>query len=569
MRSFLQDRASYFIDQSAYDVPCRVRFAGSDALMSLSRWGEEASLAFAPGDAHLGETRIRGNELILKSEATPKRYHVFRRLDGERFEYDVVLLKEPETNVIEIELDFPEGLEFFRQPSAVSLAASPFRCAPEVEESYAVYWKERNGPYKTGKFCHIYRPEIRDARGRKVWGRLDIVGHCMTITIPDGWLSDAVYPVVVDPIVGTQTRGALNTIDWYNEDSPETFYLEIKMGFSRFTAATPISGLCNSYIYSYKNEADSAQAVLFSDSAGLPVNRLSRNEQVVQLQRLSPAWVSSTFSLPSAVAQDAAFWYGYYTHDMLYTYYDAVGTFRCMSVDDYPTVPDVYDDEWNEQTWQVLMSAYFEYSVAQALNRSVMDTVGLTETFGKSFSFKRSCANGVAVVEVKETRKFLPRLCADSLQCTEATSRSISFFRNLLDALECRRSSSRIVAMFRVIAETVGFSDILERLRGLVRFCSDSFSLHDETTRLFEYRRTVLDEVDMTEAFSMIQTLIRFCASGLSGLGALVRSVGFFRNVFSFAAFLERLLPRMILKKEELIIVSRVTREIEFKGDLI
>lgn len=569
MRTFNEDRSSFFIDQSAHDVPCRVRFAGNDALMSLSRWGGKASLAFAPGDSHLGETRVRGNELFLKSEATPKRYHVFRRLDGERFEYDVVLLKEPETNIIEIELDFPEGLEFFRQPTALKLASSPFRCMPEVEESYAVYWKERNGPYKTGKFCHIYRPEIRDARGRKVWGRLDITGHRMTITIPEKWLSDAAYPVVVDPIVGTQTRGALNTIDWYNEDNPTTFYLEIKMGFSRFTAATPISGLCTSYIYAYDNDPNTAQAVLFSDSAGMPYARLSQNEQTVQLQRSTPAWVASTFNLPQAVAQEAAFWYGYYTQDMIYTYYDAVGTFRRMSVDDYPTVPDVYDDEWNEQTWQVLMSAYFSYSVAQSLNRSVMDTIGLTESFGKQFVFKRSCTNGIAATEARVASAFHPRLCTDNLQSTEAVTRSISFFRILLDALDCKRVSSRIIATYRSMSVTIGFSDVLERLRGLVLFCADGFGIQDDTARLFEYQRTMTDEVDSAETFSMIQTLIRFCTSGLAGISTLIRSIGFFRNVRSLLTFLERLLPRMILKKEELIIVSRITREITFKGNLL
>ncbi|HOT62932.1 MAG TPA: hypothetical protein PLU93_08720 [Treponemataceae bacterium] len=569
MRTFNEDHSSFFIDQSAHDVPCRVRFAGNDALMSLSRWGGEASLAFAPGDTHLGETRIRGNEILLKSEATPKCYHVFRRLDGERFEYDVVLLKEPETNVIEIELDFPEGLEFYRQPSMDALIRSPYRCAPEVEESYAVYWKERNGPYKTGKFCHIYRPEIRDARGRKVWGRLDIVGHTMTITIPEGWLSDAAYPVVVDPIVGTQTRGALNTIDWYNEDNPTTFYLEIKMGFSRFVAATPISGQCTSYIYSYYNEADTAQAVLFSDSSGAPYARLSRDEQIVQLQRSTPAWVASTFNLPQTVAQGAAFWYGYYTQEMLYTYYDAVGTFRRMSVDDYPTVPDVYNPQWNPETWQVLMSAYFSYSIAQSLSRSVMDTIGLTESFGRQFALKRSCANGVAAVGEPEASGFHPRLCSDSFQGTVIINRITSFFRVLLDALECKRASSRIVMIYRALSETIGFSDILERVRGLVRTCTSGFAIQDETYRLFEYRRLLDDEVDTAGAFSMIQTLIRFCASGLSGIGSLIRSVGLFRSITSLVTFLERLLPRMILKKEELIIVSRVTREIEFKGDLI
>jgi hypothetical protein len=459
--------------------------------MSLSRWGGEASLVFAPGEEHAGKMNVRGNELVLRSEATPKRYHVFRRLDGERFEYDVVLLKEPETNVIEIELEFPEGLEFYRQPSAERLRASPFRCPPEVVESYAVYWKERNGPYKTGKFCHIYRPEIRDARGRRVWGRLDVKGKMMTITIPEEWLSDAAYPVVVDPIVGTQTRGALNTIDWYDEDNWEDFYLEIKMGFSRFTAATPITGACTSYVYSYRNWENSACAVLYSDSSGMPVTRLSRNEQFVQLQRATPAWVPSTFNVPSTVAQGAAFWYGYFTVESLNTYYDAVGTFRRMNVDEYTTPPSTYDDEWNEQTWQVLMSAYFSYAVSQAVNRSVMDTVGLSELRIKRIGFRRTSPNGVGVSDSKLTRA------------------------------------------------------------------------------LIGYRRAFGDVVTTVGRVFMFQTLFRFCFSGLAGLGTLVRSVGFIRALVSVTSFFERLLPRMILKKEELIIVSRVTREIEFRGNLL
>lgn len=569
MGLFQQDCASHFIDQSVHDVPCRVRFAPTDSLMSLSRWGGEASLVFAPGEEHAGQKSVRGNELFLKSEATPKRYHVFRRLDGERFEYDVVLLKEPETNVVEIELEFPDGLEFFRQPSAERLIASPFRCTPEVIESYAVYWKERNGPYKTGKFCHIYRPEIRDARGRKVWGRLNINGKMMTITIPEDWLSDAAYPVVVDPIVGTQTRGALNTIDWYNEDTWEDFYLEIKLGFSRFTAATPITGACTSYVYSYKNWANTACAVLYSDSAGMPVTRLSRNEQFVQLQRATPAWVPSTFSLPSTVAQGAAFWYGYFTVESLNTYYDAVGTFRRMNVDEYTTPPTTYDDEWNEQTWQVLMSAYFSYAVAQAVNRSVMDTVGLTETFGKKFAFKRTCPNPVAVSEGKVVRRFLPRVCTGLLQGTETITRRTAFFRVVVNAVTCSRVSSRLMRGFRIVSDSTGVSGVVTRVRGLLRMCTDGFAVADFTARFLEARRVLEETVNTVSVFSMIQTLIRACVSGLSGIGLLARSVGFLRMAQSVATLFERLLPRMILKKEELIIVSRVTREIEFRGNLL
>lgn len=107
-----QDRSSFYIDQSEHDCPCRVRFAEKDSLFSVSKWGGNATLTFSPGEEHEGKIEIFKNELLLKPYQTPKEQHVFRRLDTERFEYDVILLKEPLTNIINIELAFPEGLEF-------------------------------------------------------------------------------------------------------------------------------------------------------------------------------------------------------------------------------------------------------------------------------------------------------------------------------------------------------------------------------------------------------------------------------------------------------------------------
>lgn len=570
MHTIKRDCASYFLDQSTLDVPCRVRFAGESSLLSVSKWGGEATLCLAPGGEHEGKIEANGNEIILMPDATPKAQHVFRRLDGERFEYDVVLLKEPETNVIEIELDFPEGLEFYRQPSKESLVRSPYRCAPEVEESYAVYWKERNGPYKTGKFCHIYRPLIKDAKGRKVWGLLGIAGHTMTITIPEDWLSDASYPVVVDPIVGTQTRGALNQIEWWDEGEFQEFYFEMDIGFGRFTASTPITGACTSYIYSDTNVSSIAQAVVYSDSSGIPSTRLSRNEQAAQLQRSTPAWVSSTFTLPQTIPQGSAFWYGYYAQDAIYTYYDAVGLFRRYDTEELTDIPNTITSNYlYTETWTALMSAYFSYSTAQALNRSMMDTVGLTESFGRNFSFKRSCANSVQCSEVNTTKAFHSRVCTDSFHGIETVKRIASYTRTFLEVFDCTRVSSRVVMGFRFMTETIGTADIFSKIRIVVRLCFDGIALQELTNRLFQYRRTINEDVETAETFSMIQTLFRFCISVFSGVSSFVRSVGFFRNLTSALKFLERLLPRMVLKKEELIIVSRVTCEIEFKGDLL
>ncbi|MDR2741879.1 MAG: hypothetical protein LBB98_06950 [Treponema sp.] len=44
-----------------------------------------------------------------------------------------------------------------------------------LAESYAVYEKETLIGEGTGKLCHIHRPEIIDAKGRRCWGDLSVV----------------------------------------------------------------------------------------------------------------------------------------------------------------------------------------------------------------------------------------------------------------------------------------------------------------------------------------------------------------------------------------------------------
>lgn len=507
MGVFNADARSTFVDQSVGDSRCRLRIGDRDTLFSLAKWGERATLAFGRDGEYRGETAARGRELIVKPDSRPKETHVFRRLTGDRFEYDVVLLAEPETNRISIDMSYPEGLEFFRQPSEETAIRYGIMCPPSVIDSYAVYWKERNGPFKTGKFCHIYRPLVRDARGRTVWGTLDIDGGRMTVTIPEDWLSDAAYPVVVDPVVGTQTRGALNTIDWYNEDDPKTFYLDSSMGLNQFTAATNIAGTCTSYMYSYVADNDArAQAVLFSHSASWPASRLSRNEQEVNLERSTPAWVPSTFTLSRTVAQGETFWYGYNAF-WLKTYYDVGGLFVKM-INDEGTVPDTFI-KYNNYTWNIIMSMYFEYLESQTYTRSI----------------SHACATAGNASRVHGVRKA----CTGSL----GASGNVSFLRLLQ----------------RLCSGSAAVADRFEFVQALIRACTSG--------------------IMAVSRVGFVQALIRSCTTVASAVETLARSVGRSRLILSGLSFIGRSIGRMILKKEELIIVSRVTREIEFRGNLL
>jgi hypothetical protein len=38
---------------------------------------------------------------------------------------------------------------------------------------------------------------------------LSLVGDRLLITIPEGWLADAAYPVIVDPTIGTRSESVV------------------------------------------------------------------------------------------------------------------------------------------------------------------------------------------------------------------------------------------------------------------------------------------------------------------------------------------------------------------------
>ena len=97
---------------------------------------------------------------------------------------------------------------------------------PFLKGSYAVYSKDTLLGEGTGKLCHIHRPEIIDARGRRCWGDLSIVENCLCISIPENWLSEATYPVIVDPTVGTTTVGSQTTWRPTTSDPIETLYFD-------------------------------------------------------------------------------------------------------------------------------------------------------------------------------------------------------------------------------------------------------------------------------------------------------------------------------------------------------
>lgn len=191
------------------------------------------------------------------------------------YEFEIILKEKPKTNKIEFSIETKE-LRFLYQDSLKVQGNVPdggyttdtqvfdkdgkvIEDRPEnVVGSYAVYHSSKSGNnYKAGKAFHIYRPQIFDAVGKKVWGALniDLAKKLLTVEIPQKFLDEAVYPVSVDPTFGYTTAGASevgnvqNYMSWF-----EKTYSPVSNGIgSSMSAYMRATGTCNVQLALYED----------------------------------------------------------------------------------------------------------------------------------------------------------------------------------------------------------------------------------------------------------------------------------------------------------------------------
>lgn len=168
--------------------------------VKFHRWDNECNLSIRLKTSKK-QTPVEKNGKI--STGNTRFYEVE---DG--YEFEVILDKKPKSNVVEFTLE-DKGVTYHYQSPLTKREIEAGHIMPEnIIGSYSVYTDKVGGKYKVGKFGHIYRPEIIDASGNKVWGKLHIENKILSVTVPQEFLDKAKYPVIVDPTFGYTTAGA-------------------------------------------------------------------------------------------------------------------------------------------------------------------------------------------------------------------------------------------------------------------------------------------------------------------------------------------------------------------------
>ncbi len=169
----------------------------------ISRWEDEVWFKIKPRLEGVAEKdkvlTLEGDKIKFE---TPKIDYHFYSL-GNAYESEVILKEKPASNVITSDIE-TEGLDFFYQRELTQQEIDRGDYRPEnMVGSYAVYHSTKANHilgqknYENGKAFHIYRPQMEDANGWKVWGELfiDTEQGIQKVTMPEDFWNNAVYPI--------------------------------------------------------------------------------------------------------------------------------------------------------------------------------------------------------------------------------------------------------------------------------------------------------------------------------------------------------------------------------------
>jgi hypothetical protein len=539
---------------------------------------------------------LRGDRrrLVYKGR---RRSHRFTILGDTAFEYDCIFEREPKSNVITLMMEGAEQFDFFRQPDFVK---DPF-----LKGSYAVYKKETLLGEGTGKLCHINRPLIVDVRGRRCWGDLSVVGNALRITIPENWLSEAKYPVIVDPTIGTTTVGSQN--EWMEDigESKALCFLAA-LAVNRFLVPETINGNCTAYAYCNENDWEGGgRPVLYSDSNSKPWERRSKTEGLFDFSmngNKPPGWRTTTFQSNRSITAGTYLWFGVLAELYWFPRFDYGVVCYVDVIDDYGPIPDLYPHNGRNYYENFKLSMYFTYTSAQNYTRTLTQGVTLTDGRKRTANYKRAMTMNTEGITLLGHSSNYFREHLTALNISDTVSRFRGFFRSVSEQLQtddfisyCRdflrtiaitvhpeTREQKTFSARRDVANQVETEDSTARQRGFIRTLVVAITTQDYVGKIQTWFRIIQEQAVTfgeaghlgdyirglyTEAGSMAETkhegeYYRTVQDTAGSIGVSLRHLCIFLRLVTLSLVRDYLIPRFLRSREELVIKSAVAREL-------
>lgn len=280
-------------------------------------WGNECNFSVRLNEDIVGSSFKEENGIVEWTKGNTKaRLYKLEGFENGGFEFEIEFTQKPVSNIVEYTVQGKE-FDYFYQGELTPEEIEKGSIRPEnVIGSYAVYHRSKKNniigekEYRTGKAFHIYRPFAVDANNDKVWCELNIENNLMTVTIPQDFLDNAVYPVIVDPTFGYTSIGATT-----DADTGFSILIITKFTLSETGAVSSISK------YDGSNSGTVSQlAVIYSENSGSPDALIASGPQT--LVDTTDQWndLPVTITIPSGI-----YWIGFLGDTNYSSRYDAGG----------------------------------------------------------------------------------------------------------------------------------------------------------------------------------------------------------------------------------------------------
>ncbi|MDR0795900.1 MAG: hypothetical protein LBE79_07630, partial [Tannerella sp.] len=289
---------------------------------------------------------------------------------------------------------------------------------------------------------------------------LSIDGNELRITIPEQWFSEAAYPVIVDPVVGTNTIGS-QTI-WYDPDNEDYYELfnEFRFGLNRFLIPETFIGNATAYVYAYHTDYwGRCQPIIFSDNNNVPQTRRSSNEGTFDIEVRSgkPAgWRSASIRTNTSLTSGTFIWFGVYCDWFAMRFDWGAKCYR----DGWEEsgLPNTYPLWRADNFYDFKLSMYFEYTNAQNYIRTLTQGVSLSDNRRMIADYKRNTTHTVrATATPKGIRLFLLTI-VEAVRGMDKIAVSVFYFRSLLEKATATENANSIRLFFRGLFENVKIS---------------------------------------------------------------------------------------------------------------
>jgi hypothetical protein len=338
------------------------------------------------------------------------------------------------------------------------------------------------------------------------------MGNELRITIPETWLSEAVYPVIVDPTIGTTTVGSQATWeqdpgDWVPVNN------EVCISVNRYLASETINGLCTAYFYAYSNEEPESAGypVLYSDNNNTPLTRRSAQEQYIDLQVKSgkaAGWRSGTMRSNGSIASGNYVWFGISTEYFWYARFD-YGSKLYSDDNSGKLLPDTYPLYNANSYYNFKLSMYFTYTPAQNYTRTLTQGVKLTDNRKLAASYKRAAAMNAKGVTLLGRNSNYYRKHTSAVAVTGVLNRFRGFFRSIAEQIKTGDLISHCRDFLRAVAVTVRPLTHEQRNLSARRTAADHARTGDSTARQRGVIRALVAAVTTGAYAGKVSALLR------------------------------------------------------------